>query len=185
MMKGSIFRAFESFVESGYGDGMFDELIDRADLATRGPFVGPGNYPAGDLVALVVCASEVLDTGVEDLLRAFGRFAFSGLASSVPGLLEGISGSKDFLLRFESIVHTEVRKLDPDARPARFYVEDVGGDSLLLHYESDLGLFDFVLGMLDGVGDWFGDSLTGELVDVDGTSATFRVDIAEALVEVT
>ena len=179
-MKGVIFKLLGEFVESTYGPDAFDDLLDTAELETTEPFVGPGNYPATDLLALVTAAVETHGVAVEDLLAAFGRFSFPSLAESVPTLLEGLDSPHAFLMSLESVIHTEVRKLDPEASPARFSVTEVGTDEILLHYQSPFGLFPLVGGFLDGVGEWYGAPVEHELVETDGTNGTFRVRFPKA-----
>lgn len=174
-MKGAIFKLFEDFVGSTYGPDAFDDLLDATELETTEPFVGPGNYPATDLLALVGQAVATFDLSTEQLLQAFGRHSFPALAGSVPTLLEGLDTPHSFLSNLESVIHTEVRKLDPDASPARFTVTDLGQTELLLHYESPFGLFPLVQGFLDGVGDWYEQPIEHELESTEGTSGTFRV----------
>lgn len=174
-MKGAIFKLLEDFVVTAYGDSAFEDLLDETELETLEPFVGPGNYPAGDLLALVGAASEAHDILVEDLLRGFGSHAFPLLAKSVPTLLEGLDDPHSFLSNLESVIHTEVRKLDPEANPARFSVTEIGPAELLLRYESPFGLFPLVEGFLDGVAAWYGVDVDHRIEEVDGTNATFRV----------
>ncbi len=178
-MKGAIFKLLEEFVDATYGSDAFDELVESTELETAEPFVGPGNYPPGDLLALVATAVAIHDTTVERLLRAFGRHAFPSLARSVPTLIEGLVTPRAFLRGLESMIHTEVRKLDPEANPARFTVTDVDETKILLHYESPFGLFPLVEGFLDGVADWYETPLDHELVEVDRTNATFLVRFPE------
>lgn len=174
-MKGAIFKVLEDFVETAYGPDAFDELLDETELETTEPFVGPGTYPATDLLALVGTAVEKHGIELDDLLRAFGRHAFPALAGSVPTLMEGFDDPHSFLLGLESVIHTEVRKLDPEANPARFTVTESGEDELTLHYESPFGLFAFVEGMFDGVSTWYGVPVEYELVATEGTNAVFRL----------
>ncbi|MEM9133825.1 MAG: heme NO-binding domain-containing protein [Actinomycetota bacterium] len=170
-----MFQLFERFVEDGFGEDAFDDLVEGCDLETTEPFLGPGNYPAADLVALVVAASETTGIPVEDLLRRFGRFAFPHLAGTIPTLLAGLDTPRGFLANLESVIHTEVRKLDPDASPARFSATERPDGSLTLTYESPLGLFALVEGFLDGVGDWYRSPVAHTREQVDGTNATFHV----------
>jgi len=174
-MKGSIFKLFEEFVTERFGPDAYEDLLDETSLETTEPFVGPGTYPAGDLVALLTTASTHHDTSVDDLLRGLGRSAFSSLAGAVPTLMEGLDDPRDFLLGLESVIHTEVRKLYPDADPPRFTAVELDPTSLELRYESALGLFSLVEGLLDGLGDWYDCAVGHERLTVDGTNAIFRV----------
>ncbi|MEM9202261.1 MAG: heme NO-binding domain-containing protein [Actinomycetota bacterium] len=179
-MKGVIFNVLEAFVIEHHGEDALDDIIDATDLQTTEPFVGPGNYPAEDLLALVGTASTMTGVAVPDLIRQYGRFAFAFLADSVPTLMERFDGAGDFLLGLESVIHTEVRKLDPNASPARFTTIQVSDDELDMYYESPFGLFTLVEGLLDGVGDWYSTPLTCEMIESEGTNARFRIRFADA-----
>ncbi len=178
-MKGVIFNVFEAFVIENFGEDTLDEIVGNTTLETTEPFVGPGNYPAGDLVALVQTAAAKLGLTATDALRACGRFAFPALAGSVPTLMEQFDDAVSFLVGLEGVIHTEVRKLDPDADPARFTVEQTGDSKLLMHYESPLGLFGLVEGLLDGVGDWYDCDIAHEMIESADTNATFRIRVAQ------
>ena len=41
-MKGVIFNLFEEFVCESFGDEVWEEILDSAELKTQEPFVGPG-----------------------------------------------------------------------------------------------------------------------------------------------
>jgi hypothetical protein len=174
-MKGSIFKLFEDFVATNHGPDAFDELLDRTELETTEPFVGPGNYPAGDLMALVGAAVEQYRIPVDELLRSFGRHSFPKLAESVADLIVGLDDPVSFLLHLESVVHTEVRKLDPDASPARFTAVERGPGDVALHYQSPFGLFALVEGFLQGIGDWYRVPVNYEIESIEGTNAVFKV----------
>lgn len=174
-MKGAIFKLLEDFVIANHGPDAFDDLLDETNLETTDPFVGPGNYPAGDLLALVGTATQKYNVSVEDLLRAFGRHSFPALANSVSTLIEDMTDPVQFLLNLEKVVHTEVRKLDRDASPARFTAIQLSPTEIALTYESPFGLFTLVEGFLEGVADWYQTDVEYEIESVDGTNAVFKV----------
>lgn len=174
-MKGAIFKLLEDFVTTNHGPHAFHDLLDETELETAEPYVGPGNYPPGDLLALVGTATQKYNMSTEDLLRAFGKHAFPGLAGSVPSLMEGMDDPVTFLLKLESVIHTEVRKLDHNATPARFTATELSPTELLLKYESPFGLFPLVEGLLDGVAEWYQTEVEYEIDSVEGTNAVFKV----------
>lgn len=177
-MKGIIFTTFEAFVSESFGEEIWEDIVDSTELTTTEPFVGPGTYPASDLIALVTTAVQTLGISLDDALAAFGSYSFPKLAEGVPQLMEGLDDAREFFVKLEAVIHTEVRKLDPEANPARFSVEQTGESTLLLHYESDLGLFALVGGFIDGVGAWYGEQVLHEVVSTDGTNATFALTFA-------
>ncbi len=177
-MKGSIFLLFEEFVVESYGEELFEELLASTELETVEPFVAPGTYPATDLVALLMTASAKSGLSTDELLHRFGVFAFPALARSAGPLLDGIDSPQVLLQSLEAVVHTEIRKLDPEANPARFEVVDLGPDELELHYVSPLGLFSLVEGLLDGIAAWFDQPVVHQRVSTDGTNAVFRISFS-------
>lgn len=174
-MKGTIFILFEDFVAAELGDDGLDHVLAAAGLADVEPFVGPGTYPVAHLRAMLAAASERAGQPADEFQRAFGRYAFPLLARSAPTLLDGLTGPRQLVDQLDSIVDTEVRKLDPDAHPARFTVLAVAGDELLLEYESPHGLFPLVSGILDGIGDWYGAGIEHRLVSTQGTNGTYLI----------
>lgn len=174
-MKGAIFLIFEQFVTENFGAELYEEVLDSTDLEAGGIYVGPETYAADDLIQLVGAVVEKVDISLDEALRGMGRFAFAHLANSVPMFMEGFDHPRPWLLTLESVIHTEIRKLDPEANPARFTVIENGSDRLMMTYESDLGLFGLVHGLLDGVGDWFGVPFEHELVSSEGTNGTFEL----------
>lgn len=179
-MKGTIFILFEDFLLGQLGDDGLDDVLAGSGPAGAVPFVGPGSYPAEHLLDLVAAASAELDWTQDEVLRRFGRHAFPALARTIPGLLDQMSGPRQFLEQLEGLVHTEVRKLDPDAQPARFTVLAVSGDELLLEYESPYGLFPLVSGFLDGIGDWYSSPLDHRLVSTQGSNGTYLITFSGA-----
>lgn len=180
-MKGIIFTTFEAFVTDSFGADVFEDILDDTELVTTEPFVGPGTYPASDLIALVTTAVGKLGISVDDALAAFGQYSFPKLATAVPELMAGLHDAREFFAKLESVIHTEVRKLDPEANPARFRVERTGDSTMLLHYDSPLGLFALVGGFIDGVAEWYGESVLHEIVATDGTNATFALTFVESV----
>jgi hypothetical protein len=177
-MKGTVFTLFEDFVVAGYGADAYEDVLASATLITKQPFVGPLSYPAEDLMSLVGAAVSRLDVPLDAALAAFGRFAFPVLARSIPGLMAELPDARSFLLRLESLIHTEVRKLDPASSPPRLSVIASDDTWVDLRYESPYGLFALVEGFLDGVAEWYGTPLAHERLDVRGTHATFRIHVS-------
>ncbi len=180
-MKGIIFTTFEAFVTDTFRADVYEDILDDTDLITTEPFVGPGTYPEADLIALVTTAVQKLGVSLDDALAAFGRYSFPKLAGAVPQLMEGLHDAREFFTKLESVIHTEVRKLDPEANPAQFRVEHTGDATMLLHYDSPLGLFALVGGFIDGVAEWYGEHVVHEVVSTDGTNATFALTFTPAI----
>lgn len=178
-MKGVIFNTFEAFICDTFGDEIYERILDETELETTEVIVGPGTYPAADLMALVGSAIRILDISLETALTEFGKYAFPRLAASIPDLMAELPDAESFFFGLESVIHTEVRKLDAEANPARFTPERVE-DGMVLHYESPLGLFPLVGGFIEGVAAWYDEPVRWEMVASEGTNASFHVQFGAA-----
>jgi len=155
-MKGVVFNLLESFICEGWGDAVYETILEGCPLHTREPFVGPGTYPDADLVSIASATARHLGLTLPDALRAFGAFCLPHLVGSVPDLVAPMKTPEALLHAVDGVIHVEVRKLFPKAHPPRFVVEDQPDGTLRLEYRSDRKLCAFLEGIFDGLGDHFG-----------------------------
>ena len=154
-MKGIIYNVFEAFCLERCGADTYELILDDCGLGDH-VFVGTSSYDDGLLTLLAGAAGPRLGMNEVALHRALGRFAFPQMAARMPAFVAPFRDPKAFLMTVDSIVHLEVRKLLPDARPLRFQIEDLGPDRLVMLYESPRQMYDFAEGLLEGVADHFG-----------------------------
>jgi len=154
-MKGIIFNLLESYISETFGEEKYEQIIGQCQLKTTDPFVAPGTYPDEDLIEIVVNTSKVLNISVPDALKGFGRFAFPNLAEKFPFFVEPYHHPKPFLMSIENIIHVEVRKLFKDAYTPQFIYNDTAPNTLTITYNSKRKLYDFMAGLIDGVGAYF------------------------------
>jgi len=154
-MKGVVFNILESFVCEGWGDEVYETILERCPLHTKEPFVGPGTYPDADLVIIAKATAHHLGLPLNDALRAFGAYSFPVLAGSVRELIADLTTPQALLHAVEGVIHVEVRKLYPEAKPPRFVVRDRPDGTLRLQYYSQRRLCAFLEGLFDGLGEHF------------------------------
>lgn len=186
-MKGIIFSLFEQFITETFGDETYEEILTACPLKTKEPFIGPGSYPDEDLFSLVSRAVEISGMALPDALRAFGRFCVPKLADKFPDLVKPYSSPKELLMKVDSIIHVEVKKLYKDAETPEFIYEDPAPDRLIMQYKSGRKLCYFMEGLIDGVADVFRSPIThrqrhcmlegGELCEFELTFEPERVSV--------
>lgn len=154
-MKGSVFNAFEAFVESRLQGPSFDVVLDGAELEFAGPHVGPGTYQDADLVALVVRYAGLCRLQVPVVLVEFGRFLFGMLDRHAPAFARAFDEPVGFLESLERTIHVEVRKLDSEAYVPTVLVERKRDGGIVLSYHSKRQLCALAEGLLLGVADHY------------------------------
>ena len=75
-----------------------------------------------------------------------------------------VNTAKDFLLKMDK-AHFDSTKMLEGARPPRFDYEWVGPKTLIMHYKSQRGLIDIMVGLIKGVGKYFKENLQVRKLD--------------------
>lgn len=152
-MKGIVFNAAEKAVTTLMGADAWDELLEAA--GSDGVYTALGTYPDEELLALVMAAAEATGQSPADVQRLVGRHALEHLVPPVADLIDTDGCVFDFLASVHEIIHIEVKKLAPDARPPDLVPERLATDLLQLTYRSDRGLSALAEGLILGAGDLF------------------------------
>lgn len=156
-MKGIIFNLLEDMVSGQDGDAAWDELLDAAAL--DGGYSAIGNYPDQELLDLVSAAAAASGVDPDEITRAFGRHALTGLAARYPQFFDPHTSTRDFLLTLNDVIHPEVRKLHPEADPPVFDYDTSDPHRLGIGYSSARRLCVFAEGMIVGAARHFGEDV--------------------------
>lgn len=154
-MRGIVFSEFIEFVESVAGEDMVDDMIDACDLPSGGAYTAVGNYDHTEILTMVTFLHTATGKNVSEMVQAFGRHLFGQLADSHVAIFADQNGLLDFLEGIESHIHTEVRKLYPDAELPTFETERLSPNKLIMNYASSRPFADLAYGMMMGASDHF------------------------------
>jgi hypothetical protein len=115
---------------------------------------------------LVGAASECLSVDAEEILTGFGRHWVLVTGREGYGELLNIAGKTlpEFLVNLNNL-HTRVSLAFQKLQPPEFHVLQDDGQQLRLQYISERdGLAPFVVGLLGGLGELFGQEVDIELI---------------------
>lgn len=177
-MKGMVFTELLEMIEDKWGSVALQKVIDGANLPNNGAYTSVGTYPHGEAVAIVQSLSAYTGIAADGLLEAFGYHLFGRLAAGFPNLLATVSDPFEVLLNIEQLIHVEVKKLYPDARPPMFHGKLLDSGKLEMVYESSRGMGSLAVGLMKGCGDFFKQPLKVEIKESnsDGTIVTFILE---------
>ena len=147
-MKGMVFTEFLELVERTHSADLVDRLIDECDLPSGGAYTAVGHYDHREMVRLLVALQRHTGEPVDQLLRWFGANLYVTLARGFPDFFTGKTHAFQVLEGIESVIHTEVRKLFPDAELPGFEVHRVRSDCLILDYRSPRCMEDLAHGLM-------------------------------------
>lgn len=158
-MKGMVFTEFFELVDDTFSFETSERLIEMSNLPTEGIYTAIGTYDAQEMMTLVGNLSQLTNTPVPDLLRAFGRHLFSRFYASFPNFFAGMNSSFQFLPMVDSYVHLEVRKLYPDAELPSFTCSEPKDGVMVMTYRSKRNLPNLAEGLILACIDHFREAL--------------------------
>lgn len=176
VMYGLVNRALEELIIEKYGEEKWAETRKKAKVEVEA-FISNEPYPDDVTYNLVGAAHDVLGVRVSDLMYAFGvRWMTKTAQENYGALLRAAGGSlREFLLNLPQF-HAHVQLSYPKLQPPEFKCSDVGEDLLRLHYFSHRpGLVDFVTGLLEGLGEVYGTSVSVTLLEAKTKGADHDV----------
>ena len=178
-MIGTIFVEFLGHVEEKFGLDTVDQIIDKLDgkLSTGGAYTTVGNYPHGELLALAVALCSVDSKTMPQVVHDFAEHLMQAFYDGHAGYFGSSPDVFDFLLSVGSVIHADVRKLYPDARPPEVSGQLQTDGTLMLHYASYRPLAELALALTVMSGRFFGQPLAIDVVDrsEDDRSIAMRV----------
>jgi predicted hydrocarbon binding protein len=179
-MKGIVFNIFESFLVEHHGRDFFYEVVDESNLITEEPFVSPGTYPYEDLLEILGVTCRKLEISPEDALRAFGKYSFKFLDEKYPEYKKKNNTPILYLEGIEEIIHQDVKKLYPDAKPPVFKYEKESDHHLQVEYISERKLCHFMEGLIEGIEELFSRKISYsqlQCVHSGAKSCIFKIEL--------
>lgn len=172
-MKGIIFNLLQTVTEEVHGEQMWDELLQTT--GTDGAYTALGNYPEAELEVLVAALARRTDRDPSEVLQWFGRRAMPHLVARYPALFPP-EGPIAFVLTLQDVIHSEVIKLYPGARPPELSFSDVTPRTVTIDYRSHRALSDLGIGFLRGAADAYGHRVEVQrtLLEPTGTHVSLR-----------
>lgn len=164
-MKGIIFNVAEKAVVELLGEEAWEDLLE--DAGVDGDYTALGTYPDDELVSLVVAAAEKTGHDAADVQRLVGRHALAHLVASIEDFVDRDVHVFEFLSSIHTIIHVEVKKLDPNSKPPDIEPNRVSDDELQLTYRSERGLSPLAEGLILGAGDLYETPLSVEVLKQD------------------
>lgn len=172
-MKGLIFTEFLEMVENRFSPDVVDDIITASRVASGGAYTSVGTYSHSEMLALVENLASVSQTSVPILVKAFGHYLFGRFVKLYPSFFNNMYDAFDFLTLLEHHVHTEVRKLYPDAELPTFTIQPSQDKSTLtMIYRSKRPFAALAEGLIEGCLEYFHEQADISMIDRSGADMT-------------
>lgn len=159
-MYGLVNRALEDLIRSTHGDAAWERIKEQAQVDTE-VFIRMDAYPDDITYRLVGAASDLLQVPANKLLHDFGlhwtlytgREGYGAMLDDAGQTLQEVLDNLDEL-------HMRVGLMYPQLQPPSFRCTHLSPTQTLLEYHSRRpGLAPMVVGLVEGLGRRFGQSL--------------------------
>lgn len=179
-MKGVVFTEFFDMVEDVFGYEMVDDLLNETDLPSGGIYTAVGTYAHQEMVQLVLKLSEKSQTGVDVLLKTFGKHLFGRFVENYAHFFSECKDAFSFLGAIEDHIHVEVRKLYPDAELPTFHTKlSDDGKELKMTYYSDRSMGDLAEGLIESTLSYYEEEASLARVDKEDSGKVVEFTITK------
>ena len=178
-MYGMVNLAIQKFLCGHYGDDIWAGTRSRISMEFDN-FLTMEQYPDAISFDILVAASDLVAKPVSQLLVELGEYWIGFAERSGYGELMEVLGNDLFeALQNLDNMHTRVGFAFPDLLPPSFWVTDLQGESLILHYQSTrTWLAPMVIGLVRGLARRFGQNVSIQQIDSPGFDHhRFKVDL--------
>lgn len=158
-MKGLVFVLLRERLLRDYGDEAWEDTVEQAGL--DGDYEVMEDYPYEHLGELLAAAEPYTGHAGREAQRWFGRRALLQLAGDFFHLFRDHGSTVDFAAAINEQIHPHVEESYPGAElPILLVDESPREGDLRLRYDSERGLCSFAEGILEGVGNLYGEKVT-------------------------
>lgn len=159
-MKGSVINIMVISLEQHYGKGVVREAKAKVGWRLEEE-LGPGqDIEDKAFKTFIDTIATKQKEAPESILRTLGRENIISFSKWFPSIFERKS-YKSFLMLMDKF-HYKVTQMMPGAKPPRLIAEEIDKQSIRITYQSERGLYDYFLGLLEGGAPLFGEHVTIE-----------------------
>jgi hypothetical protein len=159
-MKGTIVQCVADLVQSVGGREKWREILRKSNLPEDLHITRIADIDDAVIQTVLGNICEVLHLTLPQVVDAFGDYWVNVYAPKYyKAYYYGINTAKALIMGVDKI-HEQVTKIMPNAHPPRFDFEEIGANTLRVHYKSHRRMIDFYIGLAKGVGKFFRTRLT-------------------------
>jgi hypothetical protein len=175
-MYGLINQSIQGLLTDNYGIETW-EIIKKKAAVNEEYFLSNKIYDDKVTFDLVHAASDFLTVDADTILRLFGKYWVLKIAVEKYGKLMDFAGSNihEFMKQLPNF-HSRVMLLYPEITPPEFIINKIDDNSYQMHYYSiRIGLGSFMIGLIDGISDYYDTPCSVEVIDSEITDISHIV----------
>jgi hypothetical protein len=172
-MKGVIAQCLAEMVTTKFGADKWKEVLEKSGLPPSTAFLATSDIDDSAVMNAIKNTCSVLSISQQQAADAFGEYWVCTFAPKIyKAYYTSATNAKDFLLKMDSVHETTTRNI-ANAHPPRFTYDWKNDNTLIMRYQSNRGLIDFLVSLIKGVGKYFNDNLTVSKISTSDVEVIF------------
>ncbi|SDY66642.1 heme NO-binding domain-containing protein [Tindallia californiensis] len=164
-MKGTVVNVWINTMKKLYGEDTKDRILTEQGWNPQKVITPMEEIEDREIFDLIAAFAKNEGISPEEQWRKLGQNNIPAFYDWFPSYF-GTSSAMNFLLLMDK-VHIQLTKMIPGANPPRLIPEMIDDHTMEMTYRSKRGLHHYLLGLLEGVAEHFGERLSAEVVSED------------------
>ncbi|HOP07090.1 MAG TPA: heme NO-binding domain-containing protein [candidate division Zixibacteria bacterium] len=178
-MKGTIIKCLQDLVTDKYGQEEWKAAIEDAGLRRNTIFMPISDIDDESVLAIITAVCTRQKLSLAEISNIFGDYWVNVYSQVMyKQFFQRHSTARQFILAMDD-VHVNMTRTMANARPPRFDYEWKDDCTLHMTYKSHRGLIDLMVGLIKGVGRYYGESLGVTLVSRNIVQIVFQPENQE------
>lgn len=164
-MKGTILKCLQDLVSEKFGKDQWKKSLENVGIDKNKIFLTTSDIDDAEAISVFNSVCKTLNLTFQEAADVFGEYWVSEYSQKLYKVYyRNHKTSKDLLLSMDQ-VHIMTTQMIADSKPPRFDYEWEDDNNLIIHYKSHRNLIDLFIGLIKGVGTFYGDNISVKKID--------------------
>ncbi|WP_368489164.1 heme NO-binding domain-containing protein [Clostridium sp. BJN0013] len=171
-MKGTVIATWMRTCRKLYNDKTVNDAMNSVRWGASKIFSPVENVNDGEVKKVIEYIAKANDEDIKELWKKIGLDNINAFYKDYPAFFE--HENLYSFLRSMFDVHVAMTKKFPGAKPPLVKINPISSKTAVFEYKSERGMFDYLIGMIEGSAKFFGEKLKIEQIDRNNDSARFK-----------
>lgn len=162
-MKGTVVSIWLDTIENVWGKDIRNNALESVGWRTDIMISPLDNIDDKEIFAVVDNVAAQKGIPSSKVWRTIGQNNIVSFSKWFPSFFER-SSLKAFMMMMDS-VHAQLTKMIKGAKPPRLIPEEIDNHTFTITYQSSRGMFDYMIGLLEGGAEYFNEKMEYEIFD--------------------
>lgn len=171
-MKGTIIATWMRTCRKLYNDEIVNDAMNSVGWGASKIFSPAENVNDGEVKKVIEYIAKVNNEDTKELWKKIGLDNINAFYKDYPAFFR--HENLYSFLRSMFDVHVAMTKKFPGAKPPLVTINPISSKTAVFEYKSERGMFDYLMGMIEGSAKFFGEKLKIEEIERNNNSVKFK-----------